>query len=158
VNLSEHFTLEEMVRSQTASRLGIDNTPDAEEIENGKRLANECLEVARAILSKAYGREISMHADSGFRCRALNRAVGGSETSAHTEFLAGDMIPDLPPNVSLRMAFDLLRKDNSLPYDQIIMECNEWIHLGLARPGREPRREMMVAVGGPGHWKYEFVK
>jgi zinc D-Ala-D-Ala carboxypeptidase len=158
MNLSEHFTLEEMIRSQTASRIGIDNTPDAEEIENGRLLCSLLLEPARAILSKALGREVSMHIDSAFRCRALNRAVGGSETSVHPNFLAGDVIPGLPSDVSLRMAFDLLRKNFDLPYDQIILECNEWIHLGLPRPGHAPRREMKVAVGGPGNWQYEFVK
>lgn len=157
MNLSEHFTLEEMVRSQTALRLGIDNTPDADEIANGKRLCATILEPARAALCKATGRDIAMFTSSGFRCRALNRAVGGSATSAHLDFLASDQIPALPRGISLRVAFDVIR-NAKIPYDQIILECNEWIHLAAAREGREPRRQALLAFGGPGHWKYEQAK
>lgn len=157
MNLSTHFTLDEMTRSQTALRLGIDNTPDAEEIENGRILCETLLEPARAILCKAAGRDVSMHIDSGFRSRALNRAVCGSDTSAHTWFGAADVVPAMPRGISLEVAFDLLR-NSDLPYDQIIFECRLWIHLGMAMKGKTPRREALVATGGPGDWHYTKAK
>lgn len=146
MNLSTNFTLEEMTRSATALRNGIDNTPTPALIENGKRLCNMLLEPARAALSKAYGCEVSMHTDSGYRCAKLNKAANGSDTSSHMQFLAADIIPALPNGVTLREAFDLLRNDPLLPYDQLIYEFGEWIHFGMAGFGKPCRRQALIAT------------
>lgn len=144
MNLSEHLTLAEMTRSQTASRKGIDNTPSEADIANMTRLAEIAYEPACVLL----GEDIPV--SSGYRSVALNTAVGGAKHSAHTDGRAVDL---QPKNVSLGVAFDTLRQSN-IPFDQLIIECNAWIHMAIAREGETPRRECLVASGHPGAWKY----
>ena len=158
MNLSTNFTLEEMVRSQKAVRKGIDNTPTEAQIKNGKRLCVLLLEPARASLWRLADREVFMHTDSGFRCPELNKEVGGSETSKHLDFLAADEVPALPDHLTLQDAFDHLRQDPTVPYDQLILECNAWIHFGFCEEGKKPRRQAKIATGKPGAWKYRTVK
>jgi len=145
--LSTHFTLENMINSQTALRKGIDNTPSPEIINNLTNLCNTLLEPARAILN------VPFMVDSGYRCPELNTAVGGSATSEHVLGHAADCIPE---GLNLQECFDTLRQSN-LPYDQIIFECNAWIHLGMCADGAIPRRQALTATGGPGNWHYKEV-
>jgi len=147
MDLSPHFTLEELTFSQTASRKGVDNTPPPEAMDNLTNLCGTLLEPARTLLG------VPFHVDSGFRCQALNDAVGGAKTSAHMDGRAADCIPQ---GIGLQEAFDALRRSN-LPYDQIILECNAWIHLAIARIGDSPRKQALTAAGGPGHWTYQQV-
>lgn len=152
--LSDHFWLSECVRSQQALRNGIDNTPTPDQIEEMRITCVTLLEPGRALLGGH-----SWHLDSGIRCPRLNVAVNGSSTSAHLWGGAADVIP---AQWNLRDAFDVLRK-SELPYDQIIIECGAWIHLGRARNGATPRRQMMVGVmvrrldGSFLRWDYQMV-
>lgn len=148
MELSPNFTLEEMVLSQTALRKGFDNTPGAEQVENLERLCETLLEPVRWMLSAP------LRVNSGFRSPALNEAVGGAHNSAHMDGRAADVVPI---GVNLRVAFDRIRA-TQLPYDQVIIECNAWIHLAIARKGETARRQALVAVGGPGNWHYQEVK
>jgi hypothetical protein len=143
--LSEHFTLEQLIFSQTASRKGINNTPSKDIIDNLTTLCNDFLEPARNLLNT------ELHIDSGFRCLELNTAVGGSATSEHLYGCAADCIPQ---GLDLQKCFDIL-KNSDLQYDQIIFECKAWIHIGMCRPGGTPRREALTATGGPGAWHYK---
>jgi len=145
--LSPNFTLEQLVFSQTAARKGIDNTPSPEIIANLTNLCVNLLEPARELLNAP------IHIDSGYRCKELNVAVGGAATSEHVLGHAADCIPQ---GWDLALAFDTLRTSD-LPYDQIIFECKEWIHLGMAADGVTPRREALTATGGPGAWHYQKV-
>jgi zinc D-Ala-D-Ala carboxypeptidase len=145
--ISEHFTYEELTRSQTALRRGFDNTPNVGQIENLHRLAIMILEPVRNLLG------VPMQVDSGFRCPELNAAVGGAEQSAHLDVDACDFVPI---GMSLQEAFDRIRH-SPLPYDQIIIECNAWIHIGIAPTGRSPRRQALTASGHAGAWHYEEV-
>lgn len=77
MKLSTYFTYEEMIRSDTAKRLGIDNTPNTKQVANLKKLCVEVLDRVRA----AYGKPIIV--SSGFRCPELNAAVGGNPNSQH---------------------------------------------------------------------------
>ena len=147
MNLTEHFTLEELTHSQTAIRRGINNTPSLEIVEALTQLCTDLLEPARTLLN------VPFHVDSGYRCAELNVAVGGSATSEHCLGHAADIIPQ---GLDLDQAFETLRTSD-LPYDQIILECNTWIHLGLAGDGQTPRREALTAQGTPGHWTYAKV-
>ena len=144
MNLSDHFTLEEMTLSSTALRLGIDNTPSAEVIAQLTRLACDILEPARALL------DCYMHTDSGYRSPALNAAVGGVPNSAHVWGGAADIIP---VGYDLRVAFDRLRA-SAIPFDQLIIEANAWLHHGMAPPGATPRREFLIATRISGGWTY----
>jgi hypothetical protein len=62
----------------------------------------------------------------------------------------------VPIGMKLREAFDKLRA-NWLPYDQIIMECDAWLHLAVPQLGLPPQRQALAATGGPGAWKYQLV-
>lgn len=144
--LSPNFTLEEMTYSATALRRGIDNTPNPQHIAELKRLCDTLLEPARALLG------VPFHIDSGFRSPALNTAVGSTApNSAHLFGRAADVVPQ---NSDLRACFDKIRH-SPLPYDQIIIECNAWLHMAIAPVGTQPRRQSLIASGSPGHWSYQ---
>jgi len=145
--MSEHFPLESLTASQTAARKGIDNTPPPPAIAYLQLLTSTILEPARALLG------VPFRVNSGFRCEALNEAVGGATHSAHMDGRAADVVP---MGMDLREAFDRLRSSD-LPYDQIIFECNAWLHLAIARTREAPRRQALSAVGTPGHWTYSLV-
>ena len=78
MKLSDHFTLNELTKSQTALRLGIDNTPDDEQIENLKALCENILEPVR----DKYG---PLTPSSGFRSIPLCEAIGSSVKSQHCQ-------------------------------------------------------------------------
>lgn len=120
MNLSPHFTLEELSSSDTAVRKGIDNTPSAAIIENLKRIA-QTLEEVRALVGGP------IRVSSGYRSPELNKAIGGSGKSAHLEGLAADI------TVSGKTPKELaiLIRDSGIKYDQLIYE-GTWVHVGLA--------------------------
>lgn len=125
MQLSEHFSLAEFTRSQTAARRDIDNTPSAEIVERLRLVAAE-LEVVRWWLSYEAGREVPVIVTSGFRCPELNAAVGGSESSAHQYGLAADFVTS---RFSPAKVVELLR--GRVRFDQLIEEFGEWTHFGL---------------------------
>ena len=124
MRLSEHFTLEEMTKSQVARRYRIDNVPGAKQIENLKKLCIHILEPVR----KYYNRPISP--SSGFRCVLLNRQIGSSDTSQH---ITGQAVDFEVPGV-LNRETALWIKDE-LDFDQLILEFHKegdpysgWVH------------------------------
>ena len=147
MNLSPHFTFAELTVSQTALRKGLDNEPSAQQVENLKRLCATILEPARDVLN------VPLKVTSGFRSPAVNTAVGGSPTSLHMDGCAADIVP---VGVDLRDAFATLMCAG-LPFDELFIECGAWLHMGVARPGTEPRGKYKIAVGYPGHWTYMDV-
>ena len=151
MQLSEHFTLDELVRSQVALRTDLDNVPNHEQTEHLHRLCELLLEPARHALG------IPLHIDSGFRSPLVNAATGGSINSAHMDGRAADVLTIGLPELA---AFHILRATD-LPFDQIIFECATWIHLAIALPGVAPRREAEIATrappGDPRRWIYTRV-
>ena len=143
-NLSEHFTLKDLVYSHDAQAQGIDNTPTPEIVANLARLCAVALEPARAIWG------VPVHIDSGYRCKALNTFEHGAWDSEHLLGHAADCVPQ---GIRLIDAFLAIRR-SSIPFDQLIIENNAWIHIGLAADGVLPRLECLVAQGAPGHWTY----
>lgn len=137
--LSAHFDLSEVTRSATASTKGIDNAVPLGYRYNIGRTA-EMMEHVRALLG---GDPITI--TSWFRCKALNEAIGGSETSRHPEGLAVDWKPAV---LLLDEAFERLAAWD-MPFDQLILEGTKdgagWIHLGLS--SRNPRRQVLRATG-----------
>ena len=89
MNLSPHFSLEEMLHSETAERKHIENRINATEVNNLVRLCQKVLEPLRA----HFGAPIKIN--SAFRCQALNKAVKGATNSYHTQGRAVD-IPMMP--------------------------------------------------------------
>lgn len=145
--ITQHFSLEELTRSELASRRGLNNTPGPAEQANLERLAETLLEPARWLLG------VPLRINSGYRSDIVNAIVGGARNSAHMDGRAADLVP---AGLDLRAAFDQLRA-SGLPFDQIILECNAWIHLAVARDGEAPRRQALLASGGPGAWHYTEV-
>jgi hypothetical protein len=138
-NLTAHFTLAELTLSQTATRRGIDNTPDAQAMDNLRRLA-ATLENIRALVGKP------VIVSSGYRNEAVNRAVGGSKSSAHMSGLAADInVPGVSPETLARII-----KASSIQYDQLILEYDRWVHVGLAD---EPRMQLLTIRHGTGYMK-----
>lgn len=147
MQLSEHFSLDELTFSQMAARKGIDNHPFADVIDNLRNLCVILLEPIRAVL------KVPVHVDSGYRSKVLNMMVGGATNSAHIEGRAADIIPI---GMDLYEAFGRI-KATTLPYDQIIIECNAWLHCAIAKTGVAPRRQLMTASGSAGQWTYTYV-
>ena len=83
--LSEHFSVDEFTFSATAQAMGIVNSPGSSELANLRFLCREVLEPARAVIGEP------IHITSGYRCLALNRAVGGVAQSYHVRGLAADL-------------------------------------------------------------------
>lgn len=145
MNLSAHFTFEELTRSQTAARNGLDNTPDQLAKTELERLANLILEPVRDLLG------CPLQITSCFRCAELNARIGS--TAKHSAHLDGRAADFVPMGCDVRHAFEAIRK-SSIPYDQIILECGEWIHIAIAPVYATPRGQALVAKGGPGAWTY----
>ncbi len=123
--LTEHFTLDEFTASQTAARMGIPNVPAGDELANVQRTA-EVMERVRTLLGN---RPILI--SSGYRCPEVNRAVGGSSTSAHMSGLAVDFT--CPGFGSPREICNALSPHMAdLGLDQLIYEFDSWVHLGLS--------------------------
>lgn len=135
--LSAHFTLEELVRSDTAVVHGIDNTPSPAQLANLQRLVGSLLEPARALLG------VPLYVNSGFRCQALNVLVHGKPNSAHLDGRAVDFVPKGGDDDATAMAWAAIRA-SELPYDQLILERSSrstWIHMAIARIDETPRRQ-----------------
>lgn len=134
MNLSTHFTLEEMIASQTAARLGIKNTPSEAAIENLTRLCT-LLESVRALFGK------SLNISSGFRNKAVNAAVGSKDTSQHIQGCAADFTI---PGVSITDTIEMIVANN-IPYDQLIHEFDSWVHISVATlPWNAPRKQTLI--------------
>ena len=135
--LAPHFTMAEVVRSSTASEEGIDNTVPLALNRNIGRIA-EFMECVRWLLG-----DVIINVSSWYRCEVLNKAVGGSKTSAHMKGLAMDFNHSV---LALEEVFVEI-KESRLPFDQLIIEGTqgkaEWMHIGLSED--IPRLEAMTA-------------
>ena len=132
MRLSPHFSLEELTHSDTATRLGIDNTPTVEVVDNLTFLAGE-LEYVRDILGNP------MLISSGFRCYALNDHLGSKRTSSHCKGLAVDFI--CPSFGNPRSVCDAIIMAN-VNFDQLILEYDRWCHLSF-HPDN-PRNQKLI--------------
>lgn len=119
MKLSKNFTVNELTYSDTAARLGIDNTPDADSLENLQFLVDNVLQPLRDM----YGRPIVVN--SGYRCPELNKAVGGAKNSQHMTGQAADITGG--SKSENKHLFNLVLDSD---FDQLIDEKNySWIHI-----------------------------
>ena len=130
IYLSEHFTLEEMISSETARKMHIDNTPPDSAIKNLKILCTQVLEPAR----QRYGHPLTI--TSGFRCSKLNRIVGGQPNSYHLKGMAADIrISDFQ---SAKRLAELLNEQQLC--DLVLVEYSraggQWLHVQFSRNPR----------------------
>lgn len=132
--LSKNFTYEELVKSATATRLKINNTPNKEQHDSLKKLAETVLQPIR----DKYGKPLIV--SSGFRCEKLNKAVGGAKTSQHCKGEAADIrtVSDsVADNKELfNFILDMINK-GEIKVGQLIDEYQyNWIHVSLPRVGK----------------------
>lgn len=132
MQLSPHFALSEFLRSQVASRLGIDMTPPDEVVECLRELCINVLEPLRSELGKP------IIISSGYRPAKLNAAIGGASHSQHVLGQAADI---LVPGMTVRGVWDYIRKSD-IPFDQVIEEFDGWTHVSYHSPCRY---EVLVA-------------
>ena len=128
MNLSPHFTLDELTHTDHRE---IDNTPTQDEISNLQQLAN-FLEEVKTVLG---GKPIMI--SSGFRCKALNDAVGSKDSSQHrTGFAADFRVPGMTPDEVVRAVIA-----SNIGYDQIIREFDRWTHISVSD---KPRKQALI--------------
>jgi hypothetical protein len=120
MNLTPHFTLEELTRSQIAARRGINNHPTPAILANLKRLA-KFLEQVRLLF------DAPINISSGYRNEQVNELVGGAKNSQHLSGLAADF------TIRGYTIDDIVRTivDSNLQYDQVIAEYSAWVHISI---------------------------
>ena len=139
MQLSEHFTLEELTRSEVAERKGLDNTPNAVEVSNLVRLAG-LLEEVRALLNKP------ILLNSGFRSKAVNDSVGSRDTSQHRIGCAADIrVSGMTPDEVVRAIIDA-----KLPFDQLIKEFDSWTHISVPSSALDKARAQALIIDRKG--------
>jgi zinc D-Ala-D-Ala carboxypeptidase len=151
-NISKHVSYKEGVRSNTALRLGIENAPSDEQLENMSVVANEVFEPLREWV----GGPIKIN--SFFRCYKLNKAIGGSKTSQHMSGQAMDIDDTFGCKTNAEM-FNYV-KDN-LDFDQMIWEFGDddnpdWVHISFVSK-EENRNRCLKAYKEKGKTKYKVI-
>jgi len=132
MKISQHLTLAELIRSESAKRLGISNMPTEEHIENLKQLAENIFEPIRNHF------DTPIYISSGYRSQALNSAIGGSTNSQHSKGMAIDIDMD-GTDIKNSAIFDYAK---SLPFDQLIWEFGtkenpDWVHISYSPLNRK---------------------
>lgn len=131
----KYFSLSEFLNSATAKRLGIDNTPSFEVVDNLNKLA-DYLDVIR----EKVGKPILI--SSGYRCPVLNKAVGGVANSQHIKGLAADLICS-----DMKSLEKVLRETGG--FDQLIKEHRKgstsfWFHVSVCSRNGKPRNQIIM--------------
>lgn len=136
-----NFTIDELCESAVARSRKINNEPSADVINNLWQLITSCLQPIR----DRYGKPIIV--SSGYRCAALNKAVGGAKTSQHTTGEAADIVGQ---NNSKEQLKKILNAALSVAdYDQLILEVKgvqKWLHISHRANGLQ-RREVLYYNG-----------
>lgn len=135
MNLTPHFTLEELTASEAADRNGWDNTPNEQELSNLKRLA-DFLEQVKAVLN---GKPIMVN--SAFRSKLVNDSVGSKDSSQHRVGCAADIrVPGMTPDEVVRAIIS-----SGIGYDQVIREFDRWTHVSVPNSmDTAPRRQALI--------------
>ena len=135
MNLTPHFTLDELTASESAERNGWDNTPNDAELENLKRLA-DMLEQVKVVLG---GKPIMIN--SAYRSKKVNDAVGSKDTSQHRIGCAADIrVPGMTPDEVVRKVIA-----SGISYDQVIREFDRWTHISIPNSvDTSPRKQALI--------------
>jgi len=148
MKLSENFSLAEFTKSQTAIRMGIDNTPGEEHLENAKALFENVVQPVR----EQFG---PTTINSGYRGPALNEAVGGSSKSQHCRGQAVDIEVPGVPNAEVAEWIE-----ENLDFDQLILEFytpgipdSGWVHVSYN--GDANRKSVLTAMKENGKTVYK---
>ena len=150
--ISKHISDREGVYSITATRRGIDNVPNDEQLANMELIAEKVFEPLR----KYVGGPIKIN--SFFRCPKLNKAIGGSKTSQHCKGLAID-IDDTFGVVANSDMYNYIK--NNLDFDQLIWEFGDddnpnWVHVSYVSK-EDNRNRCLCAYKGNGKTLYNVI-
>jgi len=153
MQLSKHLSLAEVIRSESAKRLGLSNMPTDQHLENFKKLAENVFEPVRNHFN------IPIHISSAYRSQALNAAIGGSLTSQHCKGEAIDVDMD-GTAITNKQVFDYIK--NNLSFDQLIWEFGsdsnpDWVHVSYNTSGKQ-RKEVLKASKSGNKTKYSLYK
>jgi hypothetical protein len=148
MQLSKNFSLEEMIKSETALRHDMDNTPKTTEIANLVALCEKVLQPVRDYYQKG------VKVNSGFRAPEVNAKVGGSKTSDHCKGMAADIeIPGVPNHELAKWISE------NLPFTQLILEFytlgvpdSGWVHVSY--DPADLKKQEMTAVKQDGKTVY----
>tara|TARA_B100000683_G_scaffold215350_1_gene210697 strand:+ start:873 stop:1355 length:483 start_codon:yes stop_codon:yes gene_type:complete len=143
VKLSENFSLEELIRSSTARRIGLDNIPNDEHLKNLQVVVDEIAQPLR----DHFGKPVRIN--SGYRSPALNAAIGGSKKSQHSKGEALDLEIDGVSNLEVA---DWIT--DNCDYDQVILEFynpaegpnSGWVHASCKANLSENRERNLIAL------------
>ena len=152
MSISKHISYKEGVYSRTATRLGIKNNPNAEQMENMITIAEEVFEPLRAYV----GGPIKIN--SFFRSPELNKAIGGSSKSQHCYGQAIDLDDTFGRCTNAEM-FEFIK--NNLDFDQIIWEFGDdnnpdWVHVSYVSPDQN-RNRCLQAYKENNKTKYKII-
>ena len=143
--LTEHFSLEELYRSDTATVMKINNKPNAQETAHLKELCEKILEPLRV------GIGFPIIVNSGYRGPKLNAAIpGSSKTSAHQYGYAADIVCPSYGNAKEFCKYVVkFLNDNKIAFDQVIYEYDSWVHIGV-RNGKGLQRKQVITINKKG--------
>ena len=132
MQLSKNLSLKEAIKSNTASRLGIDNRPEDWEIDNLRAIAENVFQPIRDHFGVPVG------VSSGYRSKKLNKAIGGSKYSQHMIGEALDLDADIYGRITNADIFNYVKEN--LEWDQMIWEFGDddepnWVHISYKSRG-----------------------
>jgi len=139
MQVTPHFSLNELTASETAARRGWDNTPGPSELANLTRLA-DLLEQVRALLGKP------VLVNSAYRSKQVNDAVGSKDTSQHRIGCAADIrVPGMTPDQVVRKIIA-----SGIAFDQCIREFDAWTHISVPNTIDTPARRQALIIDKQG--------
>jgi len=144
MNLSANFSLHELTKSETALRMGFDNSPDDEATENLRLLCEKVLQPVRDHFGKG------VKVNSAYRSPESNAAVGGSKTSDHCKGMAADI--EIPGVANAELAQWIM---DNLEYTQLILEFytpgipdSGWVHVSFDQSNLKNQELTATKVAG----------
>jgi zinc D-Ala-D-Ala carboxypeptidase len=152
MNLSKNFTITEFIKSQTALRQGIDNTPEDKHLEAAKLLFEKVVQPVR----NEFG---PTTINSGYRGKELNKAVGGSATSQHCKGQAADI--EVPGVANAKIAAWI---EANCDFDQLILEFytpgvpdSGWVHVSFKDSGNRKKVNNAMKENGKTVYKNGLI-
>ena len=149
IKMGSYFTIDELCKSTKAKLLGISNTPSKEVARNLQELIDHVLDPAR----REFGFPITV--TSGYRCYALNVAVGGASNSQHVKGQAADLTYSQNPNMNATLFYIIREQGN---FDQLIYERGNdnapaWVHVSYNPNLTKQRGEVLRTNDGKTYYR-----
>ena len=153
MKLSDNLLLAEVIKSNTAIKYGIDNSPTEEHLENLKAIAQNVFQRVREHFGKA------IYVSSGYRSESLNKHIGGSSTSQHCKGEALDLDAQVYGGLTNAQLFSYI--EECITFDQLIWEFGsntepDWVHVSYKKDGKN-RGQKLLAYKKDGKTKYKNI-